>query len=96
MAKTLLTNVSQSTFVFTLYHDVYCAATDECDCKSDDVLRSVVGGLQYQKVMSPVGVYLEPGEDREFASAVVSIPQVEEARKRGILQVKTIEVEGNS
>lgn len=91
MATVELTNISKTTFVFTLYHGIYCDDESECDCKIDDVLRSVAGGLKYSKITTPNAIYLEPGVTVKLDKAALNIPQVIEAGKRGILKVKVEE-----
>lgn len=92
MTAVEITNLSKATFVFTLYHDVFCKAATSCKCKVDDVLRSVEGGLKYTKVITPASVYLDPGTTIQLEDSVKNIPQVTEATKRGILKVKVVEL----
>ncbi len=87
----LLTNPRKEVFTFTLYHSVYCAGGSPCECAKDSILRPMAGGLRYDDVINPIGVFLEAGETREFHDAVLSIQQVASAVAAGRL-TKSVQV----
>lgn len=90
MGTVSIINPRKEVFVFTLYHNVYCANGGTCNCEKQNVLRPLDGGLRYTDIINPVGVYLEGETTQKFDSAVLQIQQVASAIETG--RLKKVEV----
>lgn len=97
MSKVSITLKSGGAFVFTLYHSLYCESISACECTVAKVLRPRTEkdgstGQQYFKVVYPKSVYLDEANPTvELADAAQKIPQVAEAKRRGLIEVKVVE-----
>lgn len=87
--------VRADVFSFSLYHSYYCERAAECGCEVKSVLRAFVHqpsgevGQRYDRIQNPRTVYLSAEAPKiALHPAVLNIPQVAEAQRRGLIEVK--------
>jgi hypothetical protein len=74
----ILTNTTDGVKAFTLSHDVYCAALGACAC---------VPCLPFGR-MRPGVLTLAEGQQRVVTRAVLSVPEIEAAVRRGRVRIE--------
>ena len=74
----ILTNTTDGAKTFPLRHDVYCAALGACAC---------VPCLPFGRMRAAV-LKLAEGEQRTVHRAVLSVPEVEAAVRRGRVRIE--------
>ena len=83
-----LVNLSNTPFVATLYHDVFCAAQKACGCEREQVTRPVrradgTFGNRTEMRLIPKSITVpERGRLLGLPQAVLEIPQVKAAMKQ--------------
>lgn len=85
-----LRNGATYTFEINLYHEVYCANGGTCGCREEEweqtaVNRSGEGGLVRGTRRVHTTARISPGETVEFHDAVIGVPGVDDAIRRGVL-----------
>jgi hypothetical protein len=77
----ILTNTTDGNKRFVLPHDVYCAASRRCAC----VATLPLGALR------PTMLVLREGERLHVARAVLSVPEIARAIRRGRVRVEEMQ-----